>query len=150
MIVICDLDGTLCDHKHRKHLSHLDFDEYNGMLHLDVPKPSILAILNAMDMMLTPSSTMIYLMTGRPEQYREATVFWLSKHNVPYYRLIMRPTGNMESDVALKARMFSSEGMYVEDVLFVMEDMDCVVDMWRGLGLTCLQVEKFEPNKGQS
>jgi len=145
--IICDLDGTLCDHSHRKHMSHLDFDHYNGLLHLDHPRQGILYLLSAME----SDGHYVILITGRPEQYREATEDWLWKHTGVYFEhrgLYMRPTGNMESDIHLKASIFESLPDDVKrDVLFVLEDRDCVVDMWRDLGLLCLQVERFEVNK---
>ena len=148
--VICDLDGTLCDHTHRRHLSHLDFDQYNGMLHLDHPRKGIVALLAAME----GDGHYIILMTGRPEQYREATEDWLWRHTgleFEHRGLHMRPTGNMDGDVTLKMGIFAALPNNVKDnVLFVLEDRDCVVKMWREIGLLCLQVENFEVTKKEA
>jgi hypothetical protein len=144
MKIICDLDGTLCDHTHRKHLSHIDFEKYNGGLHLDTPRRAIVEILSLMG-----EKYDITLLTGRPEQYRSETIKWLDNvHDVCWHDLLMRPTGDMRSDTVLKADMLIQH-CKPDDVLFILEDRDCVVDMWRTMGMTCLQVDRFEVNKGE-
>lgn len=136
--IICDLDGTLCDHEHRKHLLS-NFDEYNSKLHLDNPKQAIREILVMMG-----KAYHIILITGRPIKHQPETEQWLDKHGIKYSGLFMRPEGDMRPDVALKRAIFHEHVVNPDDVLFVMEDRDCVVDLWRSLGLTCLQVERFE------
>jgi FMN phosphatase YigB (HAD superfamily) len=144
MKIICDLDGTLCDHTHRKHLSHIDFEGYNGSLHLDTPRKAIVEILRLMG---GSGAYDITLLTGRPEQYRGDTRKWLEVHDIYWNHLLMRPTGDMRSDTALKAELLLGH-CKLDDILFILEDRDCVVDMWRTMGLTCLQVERFEVNHG--
>lgn len=142
--IICDLDGTLCDHSHRKHLTKADSDEYNSRLHLDHPKDAVREILYRM----APHHPII-LITGRSEQYREDTERWLIKYHICYDELHMRGICDMQSDVDVKRGIFAKIIGDSADVLFVLEDRDCVVDMWRSIGLTCLQVEHFEVNKGE-
>lgn len=52
----------------------------------------------------------------------------------------MRPEGNNEKDSIIKRRMFDEyiRGKYYVD--FVLDDRNQVVEMWRNMGLTCLQV----------
>ena len=57
-----------------------------------------------------------------------------------YKKLVMRKTGDYRKDSIVKREMFEEhiEGKY--NVLFVLDDRNQVVDMWRKeLGLTCLQ-----------
>jgi hypothetical protein len=52
----------------------------------------------------------------------------------------MRVTGDKKKDSALKEEIYNKyiKGKY--NVLFVLDDRQKVVDKWRELGLTCLQV----------
>lgn len=142
-IIIVDLDGTVCNHKHRLQRLPDGFDEYNSLLHLDTPISGVIEILENMF-----KSHTIIMITGRPEQYRYETMLWLYKYKVYYHELFMRPDGDMRSDVVLKAwalnMWLQKEGFAISDISFVLEDRDCVVKMWREMGLTCLQVDNFE------
>ena len=54
----------------------------------------------------------------------------------------MRPheTLNFIPDEKLKKQMLDESLATVEDIFCVFDDRQKVVDMWRSLGLTCLQV----------
>jgi hypothetical protein len=72
---------------------------------------------------------------------------WLKKFNVPFDVLKMRPTSKefmFVPDNELKRKWF--DDLIGEDgkdqVLCVFDDRQKVVDMWRELGLTCMQVDK--------
>jgi len=82
----------------------------------------------------------IIIMTGRDGCCENETREWLSQNGIGYTALHIRPEGNNESDVIIKERMYREhiEGKY--NVEFVLDDRDCVVEMWRNLGLKCLQV----------
>ncbi len=145
-IIIVDLDGTVADHTHRVSKLSIGFDEYNSLLHLDTPIDGVISILDAMF-----NTHIILFITGRPVQYKTETIEWLFKHRVAFHELYMRPDGDMRSDTVLKAAALHSflnfNGFSIKDVAFVLEDRDCVVKMWRGMGLTCLQVNNFEISK---
>jgi hypothetical protein len=52
----------------------------------------------------------------------------------------MREEGNNEKDSIVKRRLFEDNirGKYY--IEYVLDDRNQVVDMWRNMGLTCLQV----------
>jgi len=52
----------------------------------------------------------------------------------------MRPTGDNRKDAIVKREIFDREIRDRYRILFVLDDRNQVVDMWRELGLTCLQV----------
>lgn len=57
-----------------------------------------------------------------------------------YDWLYMRPEGDVRKDTEIKREIFDN---YIRDkyrVLFVLDDRNSVVKMWRDLGLKCLQV----------
>ena len=141
-IVICDLDGTLSDASHRQHLVQgraKDFDRFYDLCDLDLPKREIIELL-----FMISAHYDIFILSGRSSRVRDKTVDWLDQHGVTYNGLFMRPEGNYTPDHELKQEMLThlleSCNGNIEDVLFTIDDRDRVVDMWRSLGLTCLQV----------
>ncbi|AAN12777.1 polynucleotide kinase [Mycobacterium phage Omega] len=88
----------------------------------------------------------IIFMSGRDHTCYDDTVAWLNQHDIPFDRLIMRPAdakdecGNKLPDYLVKYRLFNEHIRDKFDVLFVLDDRQQVVDMWRKLGLKCLQV----------
>ena len=52
----------------------------------------------------------------------------------------MRPEGNNEKDSIIKKRIYEDHIKGKFNVEFVLDDRNQVVEMWRELGLTCLQV----------
>lgn len=82
----------------------------------------------------------IIFMSGREDKYREQTIKFLSKHNLPFYNLFMRPSGDMRKDSIVKRELFDTHVRGKFNVDFVLDDRSSVVSTWRSMGLTCLQV----------
>jgi predicted kinase len=83
----------------------------------------------------------VIAMSGRDEVCRKETEDWLRNKAYCYYdELFMRPEGDMRPDNIVKAELFDKYVRDNFDVQFVLDDRDQVVDMWRRMGLTCLQV----------
>jgi hypothetical protein len=61
----------------------------------------------------------------------------LTKQGVKYHELRLRRDGDRRSDVIVKREMLA--GIDKTQVLFVVEDRNRVVQMWRSEGLVCLQ-----------
>jgi hypothetical protein len=142
-LVIVDMDGTVSNHHHRASQLDIGFDEYNSLLHLDDPIHGVCEIVRKMS-----TTHLIIFITGRPNKYRAETIDWMRRNDVPHDELYMRPDDDMRSDVTLKAGILmgilDNKQMDLHDITFVLEDRDCVVKMWREMGLTCLQVNNFE------
>lgn len=84
----------------------------------------------------------IILITGRFEKYRAQTEMWLRKHEIKNHLLLMRKDEDRRKDVVFKKEAYEVYVMGKYDVIFVLEDRDRMVEMWRKkLGLTCLQVD---------
>lgn len=145
-IYIFDIDGTLADCTHRLHfLKNEDDPErwrkfYDACVH-DAPIRSTLGVHDA----LGQSADIIYI-TGRTERVRQATEDWLLLHSfvgqLGYRKnLIMRPDDDHSPDHEFKRRAFLAlPNSVISSVVAVFEDRARVVQMWRGLGLTCYQV----------
>lgn len=83
---------------------------------------------------------LIILLSGRDEECRDVTVNWLKKNRIGYHLLLMRKRGDKRDDTIVKKELYKRhiQGRY--DVTFVLDDRARVVDMWREIGLVCLQV----------
>ncbi len=123
-IVICDLDGTLALHNGRNPYDASTCDQNL----LNAPVADIV------------DHEKIILVSGREDKYREQTLKFLTKYNIRYLKLLMRKTGDFRNDAIVKKEIYEN---YIKDkcnVKFVLDDRNRVVEMWRSLGLTCLQV----------
>lgn len=85
----------------------------------------------------------VEIWTGRSEEVRKETVQWLRKH-VAWYDdkdLRMRPVGDHRHDTVLKAEWYAQlSPADKKRLVATFDDRDRVVQMWRDLGVTCLQV----------
>ena len=126
--IICDIDGTLAHMKDRSPYdwSRVDQDEVD---------PVIKNLLNAVK-----NKYFIILTSGRDEVCREKTEKWLRGNEIPYGMLLMRPEGDIRKDLIVKRELFEIHIRPYYNIEFVLDDRNQVVDMWRSLGLKCLQV----------
>lgn len=127
--IIVDIDGTLAIMNGRSPYDWLKVKE-DRVNH---------TIKNIVDQYRTDKNSVI-LFSGRDAVCESLTREWLLENGIWYDALFMRPEGNGERDAIIKQRMFDENirGKYY--VEYVLDDRQQVVDMWRSLGLTCLQV----------
>jgi predicted HAD superfamily phosphohydrolase YqeG len=119
-VIIVDIDATLVGSK-------------------DAPIENVCNIIRG----LKDEETEVVMITARSNSVRKKTMEWLKIHDVPCDGLLMRPTGNSVTDAYIKRKVFNDEFLKLynfSQVWFVLEDRNECVDMWRGEGLTCLQV----------
>ena len=129
LAIICDLDGTLA--------LLGDRSPYDASRCLDdVLNEPIAHILKTYQAI----GVHILVVSGREAKHRKPTDQWLQQHGIVHAALHMRPTHDFRKDAVMKTEVFERHIRGKFDVLFVLEDRNQVVDMWRGLGLTCLQV----------
>lgn len=129
--IICDLDGTLADLGNR---SPFDFARVDQ----DTVKHATAELVRIMHR----AGYAILLFSGREDSARELTLGWLAANEIPFTSLTMRRTGDRRRDRIVKREMFERvvTGSYA--VLFVLDDRNQVVEMWRKeLGLPCFQVD---------
>jgi predicted kinase len=86
----------------------------------------------------------VIFLSGRDGSCYDETAAWLSEHVLDQWHqdvyLFMRPAGDSRKDTIVKAELFDAHVRDKFDVRFVLDDRASVVEMWRSLGLTCLQV----------
>jgi hypothetical protein len=132
--IICDIDGTLAllGDRNPYDASQAEQDELNH------PIANILEVYSHQ----TLFDVQILLVSGREDKYRPQTERWLKLHDIRHKQLYMRQAGDFRKDTIVKREIYAR---YIQDkyhVIFVLDDRDQVVKMWRQeLGLTCLQVE---------
>jgi hypothetical protein len=128
-VVLVDIDGTVANMVNRGPY------EYNRVGE-DLPNKDV---INVVECLWKSSKTIIYI-TGREDSCYEETYKWLVENCPPFSNLYMRKTGDYRKDVEIKKEIYDNNIKNVFDVLCVLDDRKSVVDMWRSLGLTCLQV----------
>ena len=82
----------------------------------------------------------LVFMSGRTEACRDDTLNWLDAQGFGVYDLHMRNVGDTRKDAVVKLELFNEHVRSNLDVRLVLDDRDQVVELWRSLGLTCLQV----------
>ena len=90
--------------------------------------------------MIADAGVEIILMSGRDERYRAETEAWLGEHSVPFDALFMRPAEDTRNDAIVKLEMFFEHVAPRWCVAGALDDRNRVVEAWRSIGLTCLQV----------
>lgn len=128
---LVDIDGTLAS-------KHPDRDIYDGSLaHMDNVHEDVAELVRV----LSSNGHTIIIMTGRGAEHREVTVAWLNANNIPWDAIHTRPAGDSRRDDVVKHELFwehvAPENYRIAGVL---DDRNQVVEMWRGMGLTCFQV----------
>ena len=160
--IICDLDGTLCNIEHRLH--HVqrddgklqrkpDWDAFFAEVSGDELVQPVMQLLEQMTHYNGLRYEIIFC-TGRPERTRADTEEWLADNrfrrdigkapypNYTYYNgLYMRKDGDYRRDDIVKQEILDAH-INKDSVLFVLDDRQSVVDMWRRNGMTCFQVAK--------
>jgi hypothetical protein len=82
----------------------------------------------------------VLICSGREEICRSDTVAWLYNHNIRFDVLYMRGMGDFRKDSIIKYEIFDQSIRNNYHIEFVLDDRQQVVDMWRAIGLTCVQV----------
>lgn len=132
--IIVDLDGTLFNDSKRAPLrDKKKWDEYHSRIDEDTINPAVEKIVKAM----ADDHIDIIYCTGRPRKYEGVTREMLARYSMPLDQLLMRKNGDERSDVQVKEHLF--ESILHDEILFVMEDRTCVVEMWRNHGLFVFQ-----------
>ena len=128
-VYIFDIDGTLAKMDGR---SPYDYSK----VHTDKPNRDVANLFKVLNF-----HTKIIIVSGREASCMQETSDWLLNNDLNYYELMMRSAGDFRDDRIVKKEIYEKyiNGKY--NVLGVFDDRDRVVEMWRSLGLTCLQVD---------
>lgn len=128
--IITDIDGTLAHMEDFRKFSEWD----------KVGLDSIDNVIKGIVQLETASGTQNFITSGRDEECASVTAFWLHEHEVPYTELLMRKHRDPRPDVEVKFELFMKHIFGKVYVKYVLDDRQQVVDLWRKMGITCLQV----------
>jgi len=149
--VIFDLDGTLALIDERRKVSEkengkLDWDKFFNPDNIKLDKPNMPVIMMAQA--LSAFGYKIAILSGRNDISKKETIEWLHKYDIPFNIVKLRPNKHpfkFMDDRKLKLMWF--EEMFANEeaeAAAVFDDRQKVVDMWREIGLTCMQVAPGE------
>lgn len=136
--ILVDMDATLCFNTNGRPFYGPGADV--GMRD-DIPNTNIIDLVKAY---CTTYNCDLIILTGRDESCREATMDWLTEHDLHPTELLMRPNGSYLRGDEQKKLIYEIKIKDKYNVDFVIDDSDKVVKMYRDLGLTVLQ-----PNEGK-
>lgn len=145
-LYIFDLDGTLADLSHRKHMLEEKNDpsrwrRFYAACGRDAP---IKPVIETMERLRRFAD--VWVFSGRSDEVRGITVDWLTAHTSFMTHeletaLTMRQAGDYRADDVVKREWI--DGMLNDDrrrLVAVFDDRDRVVAMWRAAGIPCFQV----------
>jgi len=127
--IIVDIDGTLA------HMTGRSPYDYTRVAE-DAVDVTVREIVNAE----AARGRVIVLVSGRKASCRDDTLAWLDTHDVFFSELHMRASDDNRDDSIVKREIYDRELAPKYNTLYVLDDRDRVVAMWRSLGLKVLQV----------
>ena len=142
MIFLFDLDGTLCDITHRLHFIKSDPQDWRGFFRACVDDQPIDDVCTLCRSLHEMGARIIYV-SGRSDEVRTETDWWLKRHALPAGPLFMRVQGDHRYDNIVKGELLDQvikEYGSREEIAGVFEDRDQVVKMYRERGLRVYQV----------
>lgn len=128
-VIICDLDGTLCDIEHRKKFVDgtvkKDWKAFFEMMTFDEIRSEVVDILNAY------KDCKIVFVSGRPENYRYMTVAWLETHFKGNYEcLIMREKNDSRPDYIVKSEIYDRYLKNMDIVKVIDDRPQVIINTW--------------------
>lgn len=142
-VVICDLDGTLCNIEHRRHFvmgEKKDWHKFFEWMVNDTVNENVLNMLREHH----KNGKTIFFVSGRPETYRKLTEEWLFNNHCNYGKaLFMRGAKDKRPDTEVKQKILDKyfKNEYQVDIIHeVIDDRPSVVRMWQVNGLKVVDV----------
>ena len=141
--IIVDIDGTICDTAHRVHFvrneeGKKDWKSFYEAMDGDLPRMEVVEEVGG----LYKSGIEVILVSGRPEEYRERTLAWALKHDLPFIpaQLFMRKDGDYRADTIVKQEIYDE---FIKDrynIHMAFDDRPAVIRMWESNGITVKDV----------
>ena len=129
--IIVDIDGTLA-HK----------GDRNAYDYKNVYKDKCDEVISELTNQLYRLNYRIIILSGREDSCRDLTKQWLSDNIIHYHDLYMRKSKDIRKDAVVKKEIYDQQIKDYYSVLCVFDDRNQVVEMWREIGLKCLQVQE--------
>lgn len=136
--IIVDIDGTIA---HSNGRSPYDYSKVDT----DTPDDNIILLINSFiaGQFESGGDVEIIFLSGREDSCEKATISWILAYTgIRPSILHMRKTEDTREDSIIKREIYEEHIKGKYNVLFVLDDRDRVVKMWREQGLKCLQVQE--------
>lgn len=139
LVLVCDLDGTLCINDQERHPYRYDEARHDAV---NEPVAEVLRMCSDSRFGID-----VIFVSAREEYGYDTAKEWI-RHHLPWvffreFILLMRATGDFRNDAVIKEEIYRQKIQPYYDVLLVLDDRNQVVNMWRDrLGLPCFQVAK--------
>ena len=130
LAIMCDVDGTVAKMVNR---GPYDWDKVDE----DIVNEPVAEVIRQ----FYNDGVAILILTARDGVAKGKTEKWLKDNDIPYDELFIKPKYDSRKDSINKREIFDNHIRGKYNVLFVMDDRDQVVQLWRELGLTCFQVD---------
>lgn len=138
--IICDIDQTIADNKHRQHHLQKNKDWDSFFKNLEDDKP-IQKVINRIIFEHENDKKIIFV-TGRPEEYRAKTIKWLEKYFNFSIELLMRKNNDKRNKILVKKEIYEVF-LAKLDILYVIDDDDDLLNMWQAIGLQTVDAKKL-------
>jgi hypothetical protein len=141
-LYIFDLDGTIADCEHRRHLisgNKKDWRSFYESCCMDKPIFQVIGIAKS----LFNTGNELWLFSARDDMVIQRTKDWLNENGLMHLfsRMRFRKHGDDTPDEQLKRLWLIEMNKPTRDRLVaVFDDRKRVVDMWRANGIFCFQV----------
>ena len=136
---VFDLDGTLCDVRHRRQYvatKPRNWNAWNAGLVNDTPH---LAVQKVFQALRQDQDVDLIIVSGRSDDYREQTIKWLTDHEIFYDEIYMRKYKDYRDDSVVKGEI-ADEILKTYNILGVFDDRQRVVNMWIERGIFVFDV----------
>lgn len=149
-VIVCDLDGTLCNVEHRRHYvrraegEKKDWAGFNREIINDTLNTWCLDIISRFSSNTVAERYRIptIFCSGRNENERKTTITWLDKYVDFPYKLYMRHRVDSRQDAIIKEIILDFELLTRYAPYFMIDDRTQVVEMWRKRGFVTLQCDE--------
>lgn len=139
-VILCDIDHTISDAFWRDELigGPGGWDEYHKNSMKDQPLHDVVAMINA----LHAAGYEIIGLTARPGKWRRLTMDWMLQHGVKIDELLMRPDDSYHPapEIKMKLALARFPEPIKDHIAFVLDDREDVVEAFKGMGITSMQV----------
>jgi uncharacterized HAD superfamily protein len=142
---VFDLDGTICDVRHRRQYvatKPRNWDAWNAGLVNDTPNVAVQKVFQALR---NDQEVDLIIVSGRSDDYKEQTIKWLTDNEIFYDEIYMRKYKDHRDDAVVKNEI-ADEIEKTHKILGVFDDRQRVVNMWIERGIWVFDVGQ---GKGQ-
>lgn len=140
-VVICDIDGTIADIKHRLHHLKGKVKDWKGFFN-DMDKDTLRNDVHQILLDYEMKGCQVIFVSARPEDYRSVTERWLERFlsDLDSPRMVlMRRAGDSRDDAIVKKEIYEK---YLSNlnITTAIDDRPKIVRLWEELGVPVIDV----------